>query len=44
MGVALQHLHRVAMGDVFKAHPIGCEDLVTHLDAMQLGQAPGVQS
>lgn len=43
MGVALQDLHCVAVGDVIKADPIGCEDLITHFDAMQLCKTTRVQ-
>lgn len=43
MGVALQDLHCVAVGDVIKADPIGCEDLITHFDAMLLCKTTWVQ-
>ena len=43
MGVALQDLHCIAVGDVIKAHPIGCKDLVTHFDAMLLCKPTWVQ-
>lgn len=43
MGVALQDLHCVAVGDVIKADPIGCEDLITHFDAMLLCKTTRVQ-
>lgn len=43
MGVALQDLHCVAVGDVIKTDPIGCEDLITHFDAMLLCKTTRVQ-
>ena len=43
VGVALQNFHGIAMGDAIKAHPIGRQDLVAHLDAVLLRQTPRVQ-
>lgn len=43
MGVALQDLHCVAMGDIIKADPIGCQDLITHFYAVLLCKTTRVQ-
>lgn len=43
MGVALQDLHRIAVSDVIKAHPISCKDLIPHFDAMLLCKSTWVQ-
>lgn len=43
MGVALQDLHCVAVGDVIKADPIGCQDLITHFYAVLLCKTTRVQ-
>lgn len=43
MGVALQDLHCIAVGDVIKADPIGCKDLIAHLDAMLFCKTTRVQ-
>lgn len=43
MSVALQDLHCVAVGDVIKAHPIGCKDLIAHFDAVLLCETTRVQ-
>lgn len=43
MGVALQHLHCIAVRDVIEADPVGCEDLVPHFDAVLLCETAWVQ-
>lgn len=43
MGVALQDLDCVAVGDVVKAHPVGCKDLIAHFDAMMFREPTWVQ-
>lgn len=43
MGVALQDLHGVAVGDVIEADPIGCQDLITHFYAVLLCKTTRVQ-
>lgn len=43
VGVALQDLHRIAVSDVIKAHPISCKDLIPHFDAMLLCKSTWVQ-
>lgn len=43
MGVTLQDFHRVTMSDVIEADPIGCQDLITHFDAILLCQTTRVQ-
>lgn len=41
--VALQHLHGAAVADVLEAHPVGSEDLVTHLYSVLLSQTTRIQ-
>lgn len=43
VGVALQDLHCVAVGDVLKADAIGCKNLIAHFDAMLFCKATWVQ-
>lgn len=43
MGVALQDVHSIAVGDVIEADPVGCKDLITHFDAMLLRDPARVQ-
>lgn len=43
MGVALQDLHCIAVRDIIKADPVGCEDLVPHFDAVLLCETTWVQ-
>lgn len=43
VGVALQDLHCVAVGDVIEADPIGCQDLIAHFYAVLLCKTTGVQ-
>lgn len=42
--VALQHLHGATVADVLKAHSVGSQDLVPHLDSILLSQTTGIQS
>lgn len=41
--VALQHLHSAAVADVLKAHPVGSQDLITHLYSILLSQTTRIQ-
>lgn len=43
MGVTLQDLHCIAVGDVFKAHPVGCKYLIPHFDAVLFCKPTWVQ-
>lgn len=43
MGVALQDLDGVAMGDVVEADTVGCEDLIAHFDAVLFCKTAGIQ-
>lgn len=43
MGVALQDLDGVAMGDVVEADTVGCEDLIAHFDAVLFCKTTGIQ-
>lgn len=43
MGVAFQDLNGIAVGDVIKADPIGCKNLITHFDAMLFCEPSWVQ-
>lgn len=44
MGVALQDLDCVAMGDVVEADAVGCEDLIAHFDAVLFCKTARIQS
>lgn len=41
--VALQHLHCAAVTDVLEAHPVGSQDLITHLYPILLSQPTRIQ-
>lgn len=43
VGMTLQDLHCIAVGDVVKTHPIGSKNLITHFDAMLFCKATWVQ-
>lgn len=43
MGVTLQDFNGVTVSDVIKADPIGCQNLITHFDAVLLCKATRVQ-
>ena len=43
VSLAFQHLHCIAVGDVLKAHAVGRQNLIAHLDAMLLCQTTWVQ-
>ncbi len=43
VGVALQDLDCIAVGDVIKADPVGCKDLIAHFDAMLFCKPTRVQ-